>query len=213
MPEAVARLRYLRTSPYKVREVLELIRGLDVDEARTALRLCRRGPSHEVLKVLESAVANADHNLHLPEEELFVARAYADEGMTLKRWRPRARGRATRIRKRTSHVTIVLDRLPERELARRRARAGEEGRRARRQRVERSRRREQAAATEQEPAVTGHDAAAEDIPAAEPDTAPSDTGPNDTASNDAGPSDTAPSDTGPSDAGPSDAGPKEEGEK
>ena len=108
MPEAVARLRFMRTSPYKVREVLTLIRGRDVNDARAILRLSERGPSRDLLKLLESAVANAEHNLQLEEEELFVTRAFADEGMTLKRWRPRARGRATRIRKRTTHLTIAL---------------------------------------------------------------------------------------------------------
>ena len=122
MPDTRASLRHLRTSPTKVREVLGLIRGREVDDARERLRFSTRGPAGEVLKLLDSAVANAENNQSLPEDELFVARAYADEGPTLKRWRPRARGRGTRIRKRTSHVTIVLSRFSDDELDRRRRR-------------------------------------------------------------------------------------------
>jgi large subunit ribosomal protein L22 len=120
VPETRASLRHLRTSPTKVREVLGLIRGREIDDARERLRFSTRGPAGEVLKLLDSAVANAESNQSLPEDELFVARAYADEGPTLKRWRPRARGRGTRIRKRTSHVTIVLSRFSDDELERRR---------------------------------------------------------------------------------------------
>jgi large subunit ribosomal protein L22 len=122
VPETRASLRHLRTSPNKVREVLGLIRGREIDDARERLRFSTRGPAGEVLKLLDSAVANAESNQSLPEDELFVARAYADEGPTLKRWRPRARGRGTRIRKRTSHVTIVLSRFSDDELERRRDR-------------------------------------------------------------------------------------------
>jgi len=122
VPETRASLRHLRTSPTKVREVLGLIRGREIDDARERLRFSTRGPAGEVLKLLDSAVANAENNQSLPEDELFVARAYADEGPTLKRWRPRARGRGTRIRKRTSHVTIVLSRFTDDELERRRHR-------------------------------------------------------------------------------------------
>ena len=122
MPETRASLRHLRTSPTKVREVLGLIRGREIDDARERLRFSTRGPAGEVLKLLDSAVANAENNQSLPEDELFVVRAYADEGPTMKRWRPRARGRGTRIRKRTSHVTIVLSRFTDDELERRRHR-------------------------------------------------------------------------------------------
>src|SRR5919202_208963 len=122
MPETKATLRYLRTSPTKVREVLGLIRGLEVDEARHVLRFSERGPARDVLKVLNSAVANADHTLNIPPDELYVSLAYADEGPTIKRWRPRARGRATRIRKRTSHITIVVARLSDEQLLARRRR-------------------------------------------------------------------------------------------
>ena len=109
MPGTTARLRYVLTSPTKVRPVLKLIAGQDVHDARDTLRLCERSIAHELGKLLDSAVANAEHNDNIAEDELFVARAYADEGPTLKRWRPRARGRGVRIRKRTSHVTIELD--------------------------------------------------------------------------------------------------------
>jgi large subunit ribosomal protein L22 len=122
VPETRSSLRHLRTSPTKVREVLGLIRGREIDDARERLRFSTRGPAGEVLKLLDSAVANAENNQSLPEDELFVARAYADEGPTLKRWRPRARGRGTRIRKRTSHITIVLSRFSDDELERRRHR-------------------------------------------------------------------------------------------
>ena len=131
MPETKATLRYLRTSPTKVREVLGLIRGLEVAEARHVLQFSERGPARDVLKVLNSAVANADHTLNIPPDELYVSIAFADEGPTIKRWRPRARGRATRIRKRTSHVTIVVARLSDEQLQARRRRETAPGQRRR----------------------------------------------------------------------------------
>jgi large subunit ribosomal protein L22 len=122
MVETAARLRHHRTSPTKVRQVLRLIVGKDVADAREILRFCERGPAETVMKLLDSAIANAEHNDNVPEEELFVTRAFADEGPTMKRWRPRARGRGTRIRKRTSHITIVVARYEDVELDRRRQR-------------------------------------------------------------------------------------------
>jgi large subunit ribosomal protein L22 len=122
MVETAARLRHHRTSPTKIRQVLRLIVGKDVADAREILRFCERGPAETVMKLLDSAIANAEHNDNVPEEELFVTRAFADEGPTMKRWRPRARGRGTRIRKRTSHVTIVVARYEDVELDRRRQR-------------------------------------------------------------------------------------------
>jgi len=117
-----ARLRYVRTSPPKARLVLELIRGQDVDTARETLRFCDRAAAREIGKLLDSAIANAEHNDDLPEDELFVFSARADEGPSLKRWRPRARGRGVRVRKRTSHITIELARIAEEDReARRRA--------------------------------------------------------------------------------------------
>ncbi len=106
--KAHARARYVRQSPTKVRQVLDLIRGMPVDDARTTLDFANRRATEPVRKVLDSAVANAEHNLALDADELFIAEAFADEGPTLKRFRPRARGRATQIRKRTSHITIVV---------------------------------------------------------------------------------------------------------
>jgi large subunit ribosomal protein L22 len=103
-----AQAKHVRQSPYKVRRVLDLVRGLPVDEARVVLDFTNRKAAGTVKKVLDSAIANAEHNFALDADELVVAEAYADEGPTLKRWRPRARGRATRIRKRTSHITIVV---------------------------------------------------------------------------------------------------------
>ncbi len=126
-----AKARYIRVSAYKVREVLDLIRGHDVVRAREILTFCERDAAEVVGKVLDSAVANAEHNDALPEDELYVSACYADEGPTLKRWRPRARGRATRIRKRTCHITVIVSRMPERELARLRSTQAA-GRRARR---------------------------------------------------------------------------------
>src|SRR5579864_9309148 len=119
-----AKGRYLRVSPYKVREVLDLIRGLDAERAREALRLTERDAADVVDKVLASAIANAEHHHEHPVDgdDLYVSACYADEGPTLKRWRPRARGRATRIRKRTCHITVIVSRLPEDRLERRRSR-------------------------------------------------------------------------------------------
>ena len=130
--ETAARLRHLRTSPTKIRPVLKLIMGKDVLSARDTLRLCERGVAADVGKLLDSAIANAEHNDHVPEDELFITRAFADEGPTQKRWRPRARGRGTQIRKRTSHITIVVARFGDDELERRRQREAAAGGPARR---------------------------------------------------------------------------------
>ena len=126
-------LRHSHVSAYKVRAVLDLIRGMDVQRAREALQFSERDAAQVVDKLLRSAVANAENNDGLDPEGLYVSACYADEGPTLKRWRPRARGRATRIRKRTCHVTVIVSRLPDDQLARIEARqAGEASRRARR---------------------------------------------------------------------------------
>ncbi len=103
--------RYVKGSATKVRVVLDLIRGLPVQRADEVLQYTDRGAADDVRKVLASAVANAVHNDNQDPEELFVLAAFADEGPTLKRFRPRARGRASRIRKRTSHITVVVARL------------------------------------------------------------------------------------------------------
>jgi ribosomal protein L22 len=103
-----AQARYVRTSARKARLVCDHIRGKDVAEARAILAFTPRAAAKPWLKLLESAVANAEHNHELVGEELRIAAVHADEGPTLKRFRPRAMGRATRIRKRTSHLTITL---------------------------------------------------------------------------------------------------------
>lgn len=110
-----AKARFIRQSASKVRRVLDLVRGLPVEEARHVLQFTRRRAAHPVAKVLDSAIANAEHNFALDEEELFIAEAFADEGPTLRRYRPRARGRATPIHKRTSHITIVVADVEEQE--------------------------------------------------------------------------------------------------
>ena len=115
-------LRHARLSPYKVREVLDLVRGKPVHEAEDILRFSERDAAIVVGKVLHSAVANAENNDELEPEELFVSACFADEGTTIKRWRPRARGRATRIRKRTSHITVIVSRMPDAQLQRLQAR-------------------------------------------------------------------------------------------
>jgi large subunit ribosomal protein L22 len=107
--EARARATFVRMSPSKVRYVLALIRGKHVEEARRVLQFTPRAASRQLLKVLNAAVANAEQTLRVPADHLWVARCWADEGPTLKRWRPRALGRAYRIRKRTSHITIVVE--------------------------------------------------------------------------------------------------------
>ncbi|MHB1547755.1 MAG: 50S ribosomal protein L22 [Acidimicrobiales bacterium] len=114
-------LRHSRMSATKARQVLDLIRGQDVDRAADILALGDREAATVIGKVLHAAVANAVHNDGLDAEELYVSACYADEGSTLKRWRPRARGRATRIRKRSCHITVIVSRLPEERIARRRA--------------------------------------------------------------------------------------------
>lgn len=193
-PGTRASVRYARVSPSKARVVLDLIRGEPVSKALEILDFTERDVAEIIRKCLESAVANAEHNDGQSADELKVAACYADEGPTLKRWRPRARGRATRINKRTSHITIIVARMDdaELELLRQRESAGARGGSgrtaadARRQRVAKSREAkaereaaEEAAEAEAEAAeaTTGEDAAtaAEDsaeagiAEAAEPD--------------------------------------------
>ena len=115
-PGTRAQVKYVRTSAYKAREVLNLIRAKSYAQASDILFLSERRISDTIMKCLDSAVANAEHNDHIGAEELYVAACYADEGPTLKRWRPRARGRATRIRKRTCHITVVVAQLDDEEL-------------------------------------------------------------------------------------------------
>jgi large subunit ribosomal protein L22 len=147
-PGTRAQMRFARFSASKARAVLDLVRGLPVNEAAEVLQFTERGPSVVISKVLASAIANAEHNDELDGDSLYVSACYADEGPTLKRWRPRARGRATRIRKRTCHITIIVSPMPDEMAARVEARqaaaapARRRGRRAqesRRARVARSR--------------------------------------------------------------------------
>lgn len=104
-----ATAKYVRISPRKARLVVDLIRGKSVKEAKAILSLTPRAAAHVVGKVLASAVANAENNANLSADDLIVARAYVNEGPTLKRFRPRAMGRASRIRKRTSHITVAVE--------------------------------------------------------------------------------------------------------
>jgi large subunit ribosomal protein L22 len=106
--EARATVKYVRTSPRKMRRTVDLIRGQHVEEARRILRLSPLGAPRDVEKLLNSAVANAEQRPGVIAENLVVSRAWVDEGPTLRRFRPRAYGRATRVRKRTSHVTVEV---------------------------------------------------------------------------------------------------------
>ncbi|MCL2483964.1 MAG: 50S ribosomal protein L22 [Firmicutes bacterium] len=108
---AKAITRHVRITPSKVGEVLALIRGKEATEAQNILTMLNKGASEVVLKTLESAIANAENNLSLTKEELFVAECFAGAGPIMKRLVPRARGRADIMDKRTSHITIILDRV------------------------------------------------------------------------------------------------------
>ena len=107
-PGAFASARFVRITPLKARRVVDLVRGLPVDEALSLLQFAPQAASETVFKVLESAIANAVSTEGLDRDDLVVSVAMVDEGPTMKRWRPRAQGRATRINKRTSHITLVV---------------------------------------------------------------------------------------------------------
>ena len=111
--EAKATVKYVRISPPKARRAIDLIRGRQVQEARRILKFSPLGAARTVEKALDSAVANAEQTPGVIPENLIVDRAWVDSGPTLKRWRPRAYGRATRVRKRTSHITLVVRSLGE----------------------------------------------------------------------------------------------------
>lgn len=136
-PGTRAQVRYLRMSASKARVVLDLIRGKSVTDANQILHFSERGAAKEIQKVLRSAVANAQHNDEQSADELFVSACFADEGPTLKRFRPRARGRAGRIHKQTCHITLIVSRMDEdvldreRDKAAGRTSAGSSDRRAR----------------------------------------------------------------------------------
>ena len=113
MVESIARVRHIRVTPRKARRVVDLIRGRQALEALAILKFAPQGASEPVYKVVASAIANArvvadNKSEFLDERDLYVSKAYVDEGTTLKRFRPRAQGRAGRINKRTSHITVVL---------------------------------------------------------------------------------------------------------
>ncbi len=107
-PGAYASARYVRITPMKARRVVDMVRGMGVDEALAVLAFAPQAASETVYKVLESAIANAESTEDLNRADLVVSVAMVDEGPTMKRWRPRAQGRATRINKRTSHITLVV---------------------------------------------------------------------------------------------------------
>ncbi|QJA05735.1 50S ribosomal protein L22 [Thermosulfurimonas marina] len=107
--EARATARYVRISPYKARPVIDLIRGKPVQEALQILEFTPKKAARIIKKVLESAIANAEHNYNMDPDRLYVKRAYVDEGPRWKRIWPRAWGRASRILKRTSHITVVVE--------------------------------------------------------------------------------------------------------
>ncbi len=143
-PGTRAQVKYVRSSASKARVVLDLIRDKSFGEASDVLNFVERDIAQVIKKCLDSAVANAEHNDGLAAEELYVAACYADEGPTLKRFRPRARGRASRIRKRTTHITVIVARYSPEELADMRKRRGVRGTNsqaaeARRRRVAQSR--------------------------------------------------------------------------
>jgi len=113
MVESIARVRHIRVTPMKARRVVDLIRGKQALEALAILKFAPQGASEPVYKLVASAMANARvkadaQNSHLDEQDLYVSRAFVDQGATLKRFQPRAQGRAFKILKRTSHITIVL---------------------------------------------------------------------------------------------------------
>jgi large subunit ribosomal protein L22 len=108
MQQAKAIARYVRISPRKVRQVVDLIRGKKVSDALAILQFTPKGATEPVTKVLQSAVANAEHNYEMDTDALFVKEVFVDQGPTLKRIKPRAMGRADQIRKRTSHITVVV---------------------------------------------------------------------------------------------------------
>ena len=108
-PSAVAKARFVHVSATKARRVVNLVRGLPARQALTVLRFAPQAASDQVYKVLASAIANAENNERLDPDSLLVAEAYVDEGQTAKRFRPRAQGRAYRIRKRSCHITIEVE--------------------------------------------------------------------------------------------------------
>ena len=107
--ESIAKARHVRIAPRKVRLVMDMVRGKPVTEALQTLGLVRKAASPVIVKVIKSAIANAENNHDMSTDGLVVARAFVDEGPTMKRWRPKDRGRAFPIMKRTSHLTVVVE--------------------------------------------------------------------------------------------------------
>ncbi len=165
-PGTRAQGRHLKGSASKARRVLNLIRNESIEDARTILEFSETGVSEKISKILESAIANAGHNDGISEDELYVAACYADEGATMKRFRPRARGRASRIFKRTSHITIIVARYEDEALETRREQAATKGgtsaaqAEARRRRVQRSQGEAAAAAADEHAEDVADDATA-----------------------------------------------------
>jgi large subunit ribosomal protein L22 len=114
-PVARASARYLRSSPRKVRQVADQVRGLQIDDARALLQFSPKGAARDVANVIDSAAANAENNHDLVADDLEIAEIFVDEGPTLRRWRARARGRATRIDRRTCHLSVALTPMDEEE--------------------------------------------------------------------------------------------------
>ena len=108
VPIVRAKARYVRVAPRKARLIADQIRGMQVDQARTLLAFSSRGAARDLARLLDSAAANAEANHELVADDLRIADVRVDEGPTLKRWRARARGRATRIDKKTSHLSVAL---------------------------------------------------------------------------------------------------------
>ncbi len=107
--EVRATAKYVRISPRKVRKVLDIVRGKSVEEALISLQLADEAAAKEVLKVVKSASANAENNYQIDPEDLYISKIYADEGPTMKRFKPRSRGRVSPILKRSSHITVIVD--------------------------------------------------------------------------------------------------------
>jgi ribosomal protein L22 len=114
-PVVRASARYLRSSPRKVRQVADQVRGLQIDDARALLQFSPKGAARDVANVIDSAAANAENNHDLVADDLEIAEIFVDDGPTLRRWRARARGRATRIDRRTCHLSVALTPMDEEE--------------------------------------------------------------------------------------------------
>lgn len=177
-PGTRAQIKYVRSSAYKVREVLNLIRTKSFSEATDILMFSERRISDTVQKCLNSAAANAENNDNISSEELYVSACYADEGPTLKRWRPRARGRATRIRKRTCHITIILSRYTPEELEAMREQSSLKGSGSQESASEsRKRRVQKSKETHSEEEVAAEEVEAEEVEAEDSETNEPDSGP------------------------------------